>query len=52
MRNNPLLKPVLADVEQHFLDVERILHWYKLGTVEQLIAHNREVLKRIPASIE
>jgi len=46
------LKPVLADVEQNFYDVEKILHWYKVGTVEKLIAHNREVLRRIPASIQ
>jgi hypothetical protein len=42
---------VLADVEQNFLDVEKILHWYKVGTVDKLIAHNRAVLARIPASI-
>jgi hypothetical protein len=52
VKSNPSLKPVLADVEQNFLDVEKILHWYKVGTVERLIAHNREVLKRIPASIQ
>jgi len=46
------LRPVLADVEKNFYDVEKILHWQELGTVEKLIAHNREVLKRIPASIQ
>ena len=51
-KTNPSLKPVLADVEQNFLDVEKILHWYKIGTVDKLIAHNRAVLKRIPASIQ
>lgn len=51
-KTNPSLRAVLADVEQNFLDVEKILHWYKVGTVEKLIAHNQEVLKRIPASIK
>jgi hypothetical protein len=51
VKTNPSLKPVLADVEQNFYDVEKILHWYKLGTVDKLIAHNREVLKRIPATV-
>jgi len=48
---NPALRPVLADVEQNFYDVEKILHWHKLATVEKLIAHNREVLKRLPESV-
>ena len=52
VKTNPALKPVLADVEQNFLDVEKILHWYKIGTVDKLIAHNRDVLKKIPASVE
>jgi hypothetical protein len=51
-KTNPSLKPILSDVEQNFYDVEKILHWYKLGTVDRLIAHNRDVLKRIPASIQ
>ena len=51
VKTTPSLKPVLADVEQNFLDVEKILHWYKVGTVDKLIAHNRAVLARIPASI-
>ena len=50
-KTNPSLRPILTDVEQNFYDVEKILHWHKLGTVDKLIAHNREVLKRIPASI-
>jgi len=41
---------VLADVEKDFYDVEKILRWRQFGTVEKLIAHNREVLKRIPES--
>jgi hypothetical protein len=48
VKSNPSLRPVLTDVEQNFYDVEKILHWHTLGTVEKLIAHNREVLKRIP----
>jgi hypothetical protein len=52
VKTNPALKSVLADVEQNFLDVEKILHWYKIGSVDKLIAHNRTVLKRIPVSIE
>jgi len=52
VKTNASLRPILADVEQNFYDVEKILHWYKLGTVDKLIAHNREVLKRIPASIQ
>ena len=52
VKTNPSLKSVLSDVEQNFLDVEKILHWYKVGSVEKLIAHNQEVLKRIPASVE
>jgi Sulfatase len=50
-KSNPSLQAVLTDVEQNFYDVEKILHWHKLGTVDKLIAHNREVLKRIPASV-
>lgn len=50
-KTNASLRPILTDVEQNFYDVEKILHWYKLGTVDKLIAHNREVLKRIPASV-
>jgi hypothetical protein len=52
VKTNPALRSVLTDVEQNFYDVEKILHWYKVGTVEKLIAHNREVLKRIPASVD
>lgn len=52
VKTNPALEPVLADVEQNFLDVEKILHWYKIGSVDKLIAHNRDVLKKIPASIQ
>ena len=52
VKTNPSLRPVLADLERDFLDVEKILHWYKVGSVDKLIAHNREVLKRIPASIK
>jgi hypothetical protein len=52
VKTNPSLKAALADLDQNFLDVEKILHWYKVGSVEKLIAHNREVLKRIPASIK
>ena len=52
VKTNPSLQPVLADVEQNFLDVEKILHWYKVGSVDKLIAHNREVLKRIPAAVK
>ena len=48
----PTSRPILTDVEQNFHDVEKILHWYKLGTVDKLIAHNREVLECIPASIQ
>jgi hypothetical protein len=51
-KTNASLRPILTDVEQNFFDVEKILHWHKLGTVDKLIAHNREVLKRIPASIQ
>src|SRR5688500_5350897 len=51
VKTNPSLQPVLSDLEQNFLDVEKILHWYKVGTVDKLIAHNRAVLARIPASI-
>jgi hypothetical protein len=50
-KTDPALRPVLADVEANFLDVEKILHWYKVGSVDKLIAHNRDVLKRIPVSI-
>jgi hypothetical protein len=52
VKTNPSLKAALADLDQNFLDVEKILHWYKVGSVEKLIVHNREVLKRIPASIK
>lgn len=52
VKKNPALQPVLKDVQENFYDVEKILHWYKLGTVEKLIAHNRGVLSRIPASIK
>lgn len=52
VKTNPSLQPVLRDVEQNFLDVEKILHWYKVGSVDKLIAHNRAVLKRIPGSIQ
>jgi hypothetical protein len=52
VKTNPSLQPVLSDLEQNFLDVEKILHWHKVGSVDKLIAHNRDVLKRIPASIK
>jgi hypothetical protein len=48
VKSNPSLRTALADLEENFYDVEKILHWHKLGTVEKLIAHNREVLKRVP----
>ena len=47
----PALRPVLAEVEREFYDVEKMLHWRQFGTVRKLIDHNREVLKRIPQSI-
>jgi hypothetical protein len=52
VKTNPSLRSALADVERDFLDVEKILHWHKVGSVEKLIAHNREVLKRIPTSMK
>ena len=51
-KSNASLQPVLADVEKNFYDVEKMLRWRQFGTVAKLIAHNREVLKRIPASIQ
>jgi uncharacterized coiled-coil protein SlyX len=50
VKRNPSLQPALTDLETDFLDVEKILHWHKVGSVEKLIEHNRAVLKRIPAS--
>jgi hypothetical protein len=50
VKTNPSLKPALDDLEQNFMDVEKILHWYKLGTVEKLLEHNRAVLKRVQVS--
>ena len=47
-KTDPSVRPALKDLEENFYDVEKILHWYKLGTVDKLIAHNREVLKRVP----
>ncbi len=52
VKTSPSLQPVLSDLEQNFLDVEKILHWHKVGSVDKLIAHNREVLKRVPASVK
>jgi len=52
VKTDPSLQPVLADMEQNFYDVEKILRWRQFGTVAKLIAHNREVLLRIPASIQ
>ena len=49
-QTNPSFRSVLAKVEKDFYDVEKILRWRQFGTVEKLIAHNREVLKRIPES--
>ena len=51
-KTNPSLQSVLADVEKNFYDVEKILRWHQFGTVEKLIAHNREVLNRIPGSTQ
>ena len=48
---DPALRPVLTEVEREFYDVEKMLHWRQFGTVQKLIDHNREVLKRIPQSI-
>jgi hypothetical protein len=51
VKRNPSLQPVLAEVDRDFYDVERILQWHKFGTVQKLVAHNRQVLARIPASL-
>ena len=51
-QTKPSFESVLADVEKNFYDVEKILCWRQFGTVEKLIAHNREVLNRIPGSIQ
>ena len=51
-KNNPALQPVLAGIERNFYDVERILQWHTFGSVQKLVAHNREVLAKIPASIQ
>ncbi len=48
---DPSLRPALADYERDFYDIEKMLHWRQFGTVRRLIDHNREVLKRIPASV-
>jgi hypothetical protein len=50
-KTNASLQPVLAEVERDFYDVERLLQWHKFGTVQKLVAHNRQVLAKIPASI-
>jgi hypothetical protein len=49
---DPALRPVLTDMEANFYDVEKMLRWRQFGTVQALIAHDREVLKRIPESIQ
>jgi hypothetical protein len=48
---DPMLRPVLADFERDFYDIEKMLHWRQFGTVGKLIEHNREVLARIPPAI-
>ena len=51
-KSNESLRSVLADVEENFFDIEKILRWYEFGSVQKLIDHNREVLGRIPDSIQ
>jgi len=51
-KKDPGLQAVLAEVERDFYDVERLLQWHRFGTVAKLVAHNRQVLAKIPASIQ
>jgi hypothetical protein len=48
--SDPSLRPVLANFERDFYDIEKMLHWRQFGTVAKLTEHNREVLAQIPPS--
>lgn len=44
--HSPALKTQLAQMEQEFWGLDRILHWYQFGTVDKLLAHDRSVIAK------
>jgi hypothetical protein len=46
-RKSPTLQARLAAAEKEYYGLDRILHWNRFGTVDNLMAHNRGVLKAL-----
>jgi arylsulfatase A-like enzyme len=46
-KSDPSAKARLAQAKRDFYGLDRILHWSQFGSVERLMAHNREVMQRL-----
>lgn len=46
---DPALRAKLAAVEKDYYSLYRVIEWNRFGSVDKLMAHNREVLKRLAA---
>jgi Sulfatase len=47
---SPAAKARLAEAQRDFYGLDRILHWYRFGTVDQLMAHDRQVLDKLASA--
>ena len=45
--DSPAAKARLAEAQRDFYGLDRILHWYRFGTINQLMAHDRQVLDKL-----
>jgi hypothetical protein len=47
---SPAAQAQLEATQKDYYGLDRILHWHELGTVDQLMAHDRKVLEKIDKS--
>lgn len=46
-QTSPAAKTQLTQAKQDFYGLDRILHWYRFGSVDRLMAHDRKVLNQL-----
>jgi len=46
-KQSPALREKLAALESNYYGLDRILHWNRFGTLDHLMAHNRDMLKKL-----
>jgi arylsulfatase A-like enzyme len=46
-KKSPALREKLAALESDYYGLDRILHWNRFGTLDHLMAHDRDALKKL-----